>query len=214
MRKSAKFLFVFLLGGLLLTACSNDEATDTEVLEETTTIYEYDATTSKVEFTAYKFLTEKTGVGGAFDDLVVSGAEANEDPLALLSGLSIEIPITGLNTQDPSRDGKIAEFFFAEVNTESIYAKMEALDESNGTAMISVTMNDITNSVEGEFTLSDEGEFEFNAVIDVLDWEADAGIEALNEECHDLHVGNGDTESKLWPDVSISFTTKLSKVEN
>jgi hypothetical protein len=73
-------------------------------------------------------------------------------------------------------------------------------------------MNDITNDVEGDYTLEDNV-FTFNTEINVENWNAQAGINSLNEACKDLHtdVENGDTESKLWSEVTISFSTELTK---
>ncbi len=88
---------------------------------------------------------------------------------------------------------------------------MVSLNE-NGKAVLRVTMNDITNDVEGDYTLEDNV-FTFNTEINVENWNAQAGIISLNEACKDLHTDleNGDTESKLWSDVTISFSTELTK---
>ncbi|PKR81384.1 hypothetical protein CW751_04830 [Brumimicrobium salinarum] len=215
MRKNTKFLFVA-LAGLMMSSCAGEtETTDTakaEVEKTETCSYAYDAANSELSFTAYKFLG-KTGVSGTFTEINVKGGEENEDPHALIEALSFEIPISSIHTKDESRDGKINEFFFGKINTEVISGEVIDLDDATGKATLAITMNEITKEVEGEYLLADT-EFSFDTEINVLDWEAEAGIEALNEECKELHTdfANGDTESKLWPDVSLSFSTKLEKV--
>lgn len=213
MRKNTKFLFVA-LAGLMMSSCAGEtETTETAVadVEKTETCYySYDAANSEMSFTAYKFLG-KVGVGGTFTEINVEGGEKNEDAKALIEGLSFNIPISSISTKDVSRDGKINEFFFGGINTEVISGEVKSLDDS-GKAVLAITMNSITKDVEGAYTLNDNA-FSFDAEIDVLNWDGQTGIDALNEECKELHTdfANGDTESKLWPDVTISFSTELKK---
>lgn len=211
MRNKYKFLAVAFAGLLMASCASNtEEVTQEEVHTEQACVYSFNHDETEISFTAYKFLN-RTGVGGAFDEFLIEGEES-EDIFELIQSLKYEILVSGLDTKDPSRDGKITEFFFDEINTEFIYGKVVSLDDE-GNATIEITMNDITNNVDGKYTL--EGEhFSFEAEIDVLDWDAQAGIDALNEECHALHIDfeNGDTESKLWSEVTINFSTKFNKV--
>ncbi|HZH87442.1 MAG TPA: YceI family protein [Brumimicrobium sp.] len=215
MRKNTKFLFIA-LAGLMMSSCAGEtETTDTagaDVEKEETCFYTYEAASSEMAFTAYKFLG-KTGVGGTFTEINVEGGEKNEDAKALIEGLSFNIPISSLSTKDESRDGKINTFFFNEINTEVISGEVKSLDDATGKATLAITMNAITKDVVGDYNLNDNA-FSFNAEIDVLNWEAQAGIDALNKECKELHTdfANGDTESKLWSDVAISFSTELKKV--
>jgi|SRR5690554_2171039 len=214
MRKNTKFLFVA-FAGLMLSSCGEStESTEVEVAsseQEKVCFYTYDAGESEMSFTAYKFLS-KVGVGGTFTEINVEGGEKNEDAKALIEGLSFNIPISSLSTKDVSRDGKISTFFFGEINTEAIAGAVKSLDETTGKATLAITMNEITNDVIGDYVLNDNA-FSFDAVIDVLDWDGQAGIDALNEECKELHIdlANGDTESKLWSEVAISFSTELKK---
>lgn len=217
MKRNTRFLFVALLGaGFMFTSCSGEPAVEEDapvevVIEESPTLYQYDASSSTVGFTAYKFLN-KTGVGGTFSDFTVTATESSENPKDVIESLSIEIPITGISTKDEGRDEKINKFFFGEINTSVITGNIKSLDDE-GKAVIEITMNEVTNDVEGEYTLED-GAFEFSADIDVLDWNGEAGITALNTECKDLHTdhANGDTESKLWSEVSITFSTQLEAI--
>lgn len=212
MRKNTKFLFIA-LAGLIFSSCAGETDTAIADVEKTETcLYSYSADNSELKFTAFKFLG-KTGVGGSFTEINVKGGEENENPIKVIENLSFDIPISSLSTKDEGRDAKIAEFFFGEINTTSLTGKVVRLEEDRKVAMILITMNGISNEVRGDYTLSEEGVFTYAAEINVFDWQAEGGITRLNKECKDLHTDfeKGDTESKLWPDVEISFSTQLKK---
>lgn len=203
---------LLLLSGFLF-ACGAEESTTEESNDKVVKncIYEYNSVQTKLDWTAYKFL-RKAGVGGTFKEIRVEGDTRGGDPKAIISSLSFSIPITSIETNDPSRNGKIQDFFFGNLeNTELISGKVVSLGEDNK-AVLAITMNGITQDVEGSYTLEDNV-FTYNTEIDVLNWNAEAGLSALNTECEGLHtdIENGDTASKLWPDVTISFTTTLNK---
>lgn len=209
MKKSYLFLLIALIGISMASCSGSTESTDATTDATESCTYSLDNSTTKVGFTAYKFI-RKAGVGGGFDNIAIKNSSANENPLKVIEGVEFEIPINGLNTNDVGRDVNITTYFFNVINTENITGKVVKLED--GKATLEISMNGITNTVEGGYTL--EGEvFNFTADIDVNNWNAQAGIEALNKECYDLHLDheNGDTESKLWPDVAISFSTTLAK---
>jgi hypothetical protein len=68
-------------------------------------------------------------------------------------------------------------------------------------------MNDVTKKVPGTYMLED-GNFAFQATIDVADWNMIPGLNALNKVCRELHRGP-DKVSKLWSEVDLLFTTNL-----
>lgn len=214
MRNNVKFLFVA-LAGLIMSSCAgktgSKDTTATEVEKEEVCFYTYEAGNTEMSFTAFKFLS-KVGVDGTFTEINVEGGEKNKDAKALIEGLSFNIPITSLSTNAEKRDEKIRTFFFGEINTEVISGKVKSLDDATGKATLAVTMNEMTKDVVGDYTLNDNA-FSFDAVIDVLNWDSQAGIDALNKECKEVHTdfANGDTESKLWTDVVISISTELKK---
>ena len=209
-----KVMMSGLVIGLLFFGCGEEATGDKETGKDKTIencVYTFNPVKSKLNWTAYKFLN-KTGVGGAFTSFDVEGMTKGEDPKAIIESLSFSIPVSTTETNDPSRNETIQKHFFAQLeNTQNITGKVVRLDE-NKEAVIEITMNGITKEIKGSYTLNDN-KFIFGGEINVLNWEADAGLNALNEECKDLHtdIENGDTESKLWPDVSISFSTELSK---
>ncbi|HRO76340.1 MAG TPA: YceI family protein [Crocinitomicaceae bacterium] len=210
MKRNFKFLAVALLGLTIASCNTNNETTANEATVEKC-VYSYDNTSSKVGFTAYKFLS-KAGVGGAFNEINVTNANEDEDAIHVIEGLNFEIPIASLNTKDAGRDENISKFFFATINTDKILGKVIALNP-NGEAILEITLNGITNKVVGQYTFEEDVNFHFNAEIDVNEWNAEKGLTALNTQCKELHTdhANGDKESKLWSEVAIAFSTTLKK---
>lgn len=210
-------LFSGLIIGLLASSCGGDNAKDNEdaevkVKEVENCIYTFNANKSTLDWTAYKFL-RKAGVGGTFTQLQVEGKKKGAVPKDIIESLSFSIPTSTVETNDLSRNKKIDSLFFDGLeNTTMITGNVVSLGE-NGKATLKIKMNDVENEVIGDYTL-DDNKFSFNTEITLNDWKAEKQLEALNIACKDLHtdVENGDTESKLWPDVTISFSTELTKM--
>lgn len=210
------YTYTIAIAALFFASCGEQQEEKVEKTEEKSEIknclYSYNAATSQLDWTAYKFL-RKAGVGGTFTEIQVDAPASTGDAQSMIEALSFKIPITSTETNDAGRNKKIQEFFFGSLaSTELISGKVVSLGD-NGKAVLAITMNEITQEVEGDYTL-EGATFTYNTEINVNDWNAEAGLAALNEECKDLHTDyeNGDTESKLWEDVTISFTTTLSEV--
>lgn len=215
MKKNMKFLSVALVG-LIMASCSGEtktseaETNEVESKKPVTCMYSYSSENTELNFTAYKFLG-KTGVGGTFTNVIVKGEES-QNAQEVIESLSFKIPISSISTKDEGRDAKIEEHFFGTINTSEITGEVVGLDSLTNTMQLKITMNEVSNDITAKYTLKD-GVFTIDAEIDVNDWNGNPGIVALNEVCKELHtdVANGDTESKLWPDVSISFSTELKE---
>ncbi len=198
-----KLLFA---SSLFFVSCSpEDKAASKETKESCS--YTYNHAASSIEWTAFKF-NAKTPVKGTFNTLNIKGLTTSENPKDLIKSLQFSIPTSTVETQNPERNGKIVTYFFGKIATDSITGNVVDLKD-NGEAIISITMNKIKKDVQGTYTLND-GKFNFNASIDVLNWQAGSGIESLNKICKDLHTGE-DGVSKLWSEVDLSFTTSLIK---
>jgi hypothetical protein len=210
-----KVLFASLFAAGLLSACSSPstENTDEATTQEETSaacMYSYNAETTDFNWTAYKF-TEKVGVGGTFEEIAVSGTVESDNPLEVIKGLEFDIPISSINTQNPDRDMKIQKFFFGMLDgTENLSGNVVAIngDETAGTAVVSVMMNEVSRDVEMEYTF-ENNTFNLSTVIDVMNWNAGIGIDSLNEACYELHTG-GDGISKLWPEVKLEIVSELA----
>jgi polyisoprenoid-binding protein YceI len=200
-------LFLALLG-LILTAqsCGGETKTETTDEAEKSCFYSYNSGSSVLEWTAFKF-TDKTPVKGSFNEIKIEGIESSDDPKKLIESLTFTIETSSVETQNEERNGKIVKLFFGTIGTPQITGKVKSLGE-DGNATVEIKMNNLSQDVVGTYTLID-GKLAFNATIDVMKWNAGAGIKELNTACKDLHTG-ADGVSKLWSEVALSFTTELS----
>ncbi len=187
-----------------------EEKKELKFAEETCT-YTYDPTNVKAAWTAFKF-TEKAGVGGQFDSVTVKTSGTVDSPEKILGGLSFEIPINSVNTNNPDRDKKIRESFFGTLaNTDVISGTVMSMKGNNdsGTAMVSLSMNDSTYQQELNYNI-EGSQVSLTGTIDVGNWNGNDAISALNKVCEELHKGeNG--ESVLWPTVDIAVSAVLSR---
>jgi polyisoprenoid-binding protein YceI len=214
---------VALFVGLLLTACSQTKTTETTSAETQTDEqtseqtaqncrYSYNEADLSVFWTAYKF-TEKTGVNGKFKTATVIGDNEQESVVALLTGLTFEIPIESLDTNDPERDKKIRNHFFGTLTeTTALRGTFRGAegDNNSGKATIILNMNNMDKEFSLNYTIDEENNLRLKGDIDVSLWEAVPAINALNEVCKDLHTG-ADGVSKLWSEVSLSISVPIIK---
>ncbi len=208
---------LLLLPAIAMISCGTEgetkkvkETKEVKLAEEVCT-YSYDESGVTAAWTAYKF-TEKAGVGGQFDSVVVNTVGAVDAPEKILGGLTFDIPIQSVNTKNPDRDMKIMEHFFGTLsNTDNIKGKVVGMkgDGSSGTAMVDLTMNDSTYQQEVAYTI-EGSKVNLSGTIDVGNWDGNSAIAALNKVCDDLHKGE-DGISKLWPTVDINITAILAK---
>ncbi len=205
MKKVYSLSFI-VFAGLFIASCGAESPKEEASAPEEVCLYSYNEGTSEMKWTAYKF-NDKTPVAGTFKVINVDGTMESDDPMALLSSLSFDIPISSLESMNEERNGKIIEHFFGSIGTENLTGKVVSLGE-DGKAVIEIRMNNMAKEVSGEYTFVD-GKFDFSANIDVADWNASTGIAALNKICKDLHTGT-DGVSKLWSEVAISFSTTLT----
>ena len=203
-----KAWFYILSAATVLTfgACSGSSEEKAEAKAPACT-YSYDESSTVLEWTAFKF-TEKAPVKGTFNVIKIDALSGAEDAKKMIESMSVKIETNSVETQNEERNGKIATYFFQTVATPEITGKIKSLSD-NGKATMSLTMNSITKDVVGDYTL-DGDTFSFTASIDVANWDATKGIDALNTICKDLHTG-ADGKSKLWSEVDLSFSTTLKK---
>ncbi len=187
------------------TSCSGDaESSEKEEVTQSC-FYSYNESSTELTWTAYK-TSDKVPVGGGFNEITVSSDKA-ETPKDVLESIEFTIETSSVETNNEERNGKVAEHFFGTINTPQITGSIKELKE-NGKAVVEISMNGISFDVEGDYSLN-ESDFSLESIIDVSNWNAIIGIDALNEVCKDLHTGN-DGVSKLWSEVAIKLTTTLS----
>ncbi|ANQ48380.1 YceI family protein [Flammeovirga sp. MY04] len=210
MKKLSLSLIVLLTLSIFSCSSKKDstktESSNTKEVETTASSYAYDPAQTVVSFTAFK-TTDKVGVSGRFQEFEVkTSKESVSNPSDILSGLTFEIPINSLETNDKSRNGKIIEHFFGSmVNTSKITGVVKSF--SNGKALVDIALNGITKEVALDAKVSDNIIL-LKGNIDMSNWDALGAIEALNKICYDLHKG-ADGKSKLWSDVDLVIKSKL-----
>lgn len=206
---------VFALLSLTLTSCgdsSQTEQKETEAAPEAETVsnactYSYFADSTNFRWTAYKF-TEKTGVGGTFDKISVTGTQSADNIREVFKYATFSIPINSINSADPERDRKVAEHFFGTMNdTENLEGNVINIGDKS--ADIAIKMNGVTDTLT--FDMNTDGErISLESVLQLADWKAMPSVDKLNEICHDLHIG-ADGVSKLWPEVKLELSTVVQK---
>lgn len=172
--------------------------------EQASCMYRYNEGTSKLTWTGYK-TTAKKGVPGSFNEITVS-SEQNEDPKKVIESISFSIKTSSVETNDESRNQKIATLFFDVMNTPFIEGKIKELKE-DGTAVFVITMNEISIDVEGNYKM-EGAKFKWSTDIDVSAWNGLMAVESLNKACKDLHAGE-DGVSKTWSEVKLDLDLEL-----
>lgn len=197
-----KSIFLPLSFSLFLFSCSSnntDEAIEETKIEEC--YYTINEGSIKVNWVAYKF-TEKTPVEGTFDEVKITGLTTLNDLEKLINGLSFEIPVNSLNSNNPERDEKIKNTFFGALK-ETPVLKGYVVSVDGDDLVLSLSMNGITKDVMGKKTYKN-GIFSFTAKLDLNIFGAGGAVASLNKLCYDLHIG-ADGISKLWDEVEIRF---------
>ena len=154
-----------------------------------------------VNWTAFK-LSERVGVGGTFDSVIVTGVVPNQTIAEAAKTAQFDIYTTSVNSNNPERDWKISNSFFGTMtNTESISGKIISLNQ-DGSGSVALTMNGVEKEVEIEWSVSTENRLKLSTAVSVNDWDAKPSLDSLNGVCTAVHTGP-DGLSVLWPDVEI-----------
>ena len=162
-----------------------------------------------VNWTAFK-LSDRVGVGGTFDTVIVSGVTENETMVGAAATAQFDIITGSVNSNNTERDYKISDSFFGTmVNTATISGKVLSLND-DGSGAISLTMNGVEKEIALDWKSTSENRLKLSAAINVNDWSAKPSLDSLNGVCTAVHTGK-DGVSVLWPDVEIEvfadFTT-------
>lgn len=216
-----KKIYLSLIAATMLAACGGEKTTGETAktekpIEEAKEVctYSYDVESTEVLWVAYKY-TQKTGVKGVFDSLMVEGVGEGTDVAQVIQGAGFTIFTSSVNSGDPTRDPKIMEYFFGKMELgEQIYGSVKDVmgNESEGKVIFDVTMNGVSAPVEGSYTVVDN-KLEVKAEISVVTWKGEEALNELNMVCEDLHKG-ADGESILWPDVTLYISANLNKACN
>lgn len=215
-------LNTLIFGSLIaLTSCGADNAekkVEKEIkIEEKTILMEkvnYNNSTTEIGYVAFK-TTDKIGVGGKFTDFEITGTKAGKNALEVFENASFTIQTSSSVTGNEDRDAKIlANVFGNFINSETISGNVVSMSEATdgkGVAVVNITMNDISNDVDCNYTVENDS-ISLNATIDIAKWNGLDAFAALNKVCFDLHKG-ADGESKLWSEVEIYIHTTMEAIQ-
>lgn len=165
---------------------------------------------SEVDVTWKAFKTPlKKGVGGHFKQVNFNSSVKSAKTLdTLLSGSTVNIEVSSVDSKNPGRDVKLLENFFKQMAGPNIKAKILSLKRNkdarkSGIVTISLTLNGVTKEVPMHYSFS-EGTLTANGVIDLVDFKATKALQSINKACYALHQG------KTWSDVNIGFSMKIA----
>jgi hypothetical protein len=214
MKKFALFSFVL----LLFVACQNNETANKSnsqntVKKETSEQWRVDTEKSEIGWTAFK-TTDKVPVKGQFKSFGFAYKNGKGSLLDLLKTAKANINVTSIFSGNEDRDKKLVDYFFQKmIGTKYISARVESVDESKQTAMVTLNMNAHEKTIPMSYKI-DEGKDIINlkGTIDVVkDFAASDVLQALNKACYDLHKGP-DGISKTWSEVEVLAKLKFYKV--
>lgn len=185
--------------GLQLDACKK-ETKQTEEAEKETVAFLPDEEGSSLQWTAYK-TSDKVPVKGTFKEVRITGSNKGADAAGAIDGMSFEIPVSSIFTNDTIRDGKLQKFFFA-VMENSMTLKGKFSVESEDSGNLNISMNGMSKELPFQFEV-EQDTIHLNASMDLNDWGAQKALESLNEACKVLHTGP-DGVSKTWDEVALN----------
>jgi polyisoprenoid-binding protein YceI len=192
----------------LISACSSTGEKHQEEQKSVNCQLSYADKSINVKWTAYK-TSERVGVSGTFDTVLVSGTSEAAELAGVLANASFSIPTSSVNSANPDRDGKIFRHFFSTM-VETSELKGKVLEATETELKVLLTMNGVTDTVPFSVSRTDSV---LNLVgnIELADYQAVASADSLNQVCFDLHKG-ADGISKLWPDVKLEISALLNEV--
>lgn len=203
---------------ILAISCSSDKSNTSVKTNKTSvptkTVQTINITKEKIKvnWTAYKF-TERAGVSGVFDKINIEDKLYGNSIKTILKDVKFEIPVDGINSNNPERDKKLVKYFFGTMNnTNSLQGKILSLDgnENKGTCKVALQMNDLSNPLSMEYHLVDNQYYVLKGIIDLNKWNGQKAVKTLNDVCKDLHIGK-DGLSKLWPDIKVVIQLPFTK---
>lgn len=192
------------------------EKTEEQVLPETETNITNEEPTeivngvirqSMVEWTGYK-TNEKIGVTGKFDVVQVKNVKEGNTAEEVLQGAEVFAMVSTINSDNQARDQKLVDVLFGAMNASSSIKGV--LNFKEGKTYLTLTLNKVNKEYEVKSSF-ENNVFTIEADIDLLDFNANTAVEALNTACLDLHKG-ADGVSKTWSEVHIKGQIEFSEM--
>ena len=203
--KNILLLALIVTASFLNISCKNDKKNDTGIkILEVSKTYRIDGESSSIEWIAYK-TTEKVPVKGEFKTIKITNPKDAPSINEAINGVKFSIPVSSLFTNEPTRDGKLKEFFFGVLdNTEFISGEFTVNEtESN----VSINMNGVTKTIPIDLIIEGQ-KASFISTLNLNDWNLQGAVESINKACYDLHKGP-DGISKTWDEAEIKAIISL-----
>lgn len=191
-----------MISWLLIISCTSKTQQETPVEpqeQEIAETYSLTGETAYIKWTAYKF-TERAGVSGTFDSIFIEAVNREGTVEEILQDTEFRITTRSVNTNMPMRDDRIYNSLFETIGAETISGKFDEANDSEGA--VTINLGDHGGQAPFAYTVSDDT-ISITTSIDLAEWQAQNGVDALNEVCKVEHTGT-DGVSKLWPDVDIT----------
>ena len=208
MKKTLITLAIASLLGLFSCSSNEQKTEQPDQVESPKDVktFTYNPEATKVIWTGYK-TTQKVGVTGQFTSFEVAGTVEADNIVDVFKNASITIASNSVSTGNELRNGRIVKSYFGVfVNTDEIKANIVELSQTTG--KIAVTLNDITNEIPVEVTITGN-EIKLKGLIDINTFDGQEATDSLNYVCKDVHKGP-DGVTKLWPDVEIMVKSALN----
>ena len=200
-------LLTIVLFATLACTTSTKNTDDESANEQSACVYQHVNESLNFKWTAYKF-TEKTGVPGTFDEITVTAADDAASLEDLLKSVAFSINTGSVNSNEPVRDAKIAQFFFGTMaSTSEITGAIKGVEGSN--AIISLTINELTLDIPGTIEINGDT-ITLGATVDFKEFGGEAAVAMLNQVCSEKHTGE-DGKSVFWDVVDINVQTLYKK---
>ncbi len=152
-----------------------------------------------IQWKAFK-TPSKVGVSGKLPKFTLKGKNQGNSIKEISQQISLDIDTSRVDTGNPSRDKKIAKFFFEQMKTQSIKAKVKQIKSKKMTLIIQ--MNGIEKTVPMNYQMT-KNKIKAQGFIDILDFGASKSLKAINKACRALHSG------KTWSDVNIDLNIRF-----
>jgi len=206
-----KVILCLLASSLFITSCKKEtKQSEVTTQEEAPPTYSVDASTTEINWTAYK-TTAKTPVKGIFTSLNIDKPIHSDSKQGAFANLEFNIPVSSFFSKNDIRDNKIKTLFFGvmkETTLISGHFSNITGNEEEGAMSLNLKMNGEIVAIPMKYTISDNN-VEINGTItDLMDWKMDTAFKSLHKACELLHTGE-DGISRTWEDVAISATAIL-----
>lgn len=169
----------------------------------------YNESTTSIGFGGFK-TTEKKEVKGTFEDFKIDSTVIADTPEEIFAKAVFTIPVLELETKDKGRNRRIRDEYFGNMaSTENITGKVVGFDKDSSVVNIELTLNEITKPVALNYVVSGDT-ITLTGKIDILDFDGESALAALNKVCEALHKGS-DGVSKTWSDVNLYISSVVTE---